>query len=689
MRPPFRVPGGALGLLLSLGLPAAAQDAPPLELNLDQAVRLTIEQSPEIRRSWAEVALRQGRLREASGTFDGVFRLNTSGGYIETELDPDTLSQELQRRQGFFSVAQTYGKLEEDLADRIANRQLQVPICPPGFSSLRLTNPTSQAGVDLGLNQPICIPVGLGTESPEGFVSRALQALFASPARVDVTAAFEQLRSALGLADDARLEEIQQLGIEQLERARRLSSAISDGSVLALERLGHYPETEYRNTLAFEFRYDKPLRFGSLFSVQARVSGQERRYRGKPLDPAFGGAATENEFRNGFFLTYNQPLGRGRGSVAARAAERAASARLEAARRRFEQSYSRNVRDTIIAHTNLLAAQQSLALLQQSVDSNRTLLGATQALVKAGERARSELSRTEARLADAQSAVAGAQLSVLAARTELARVIGLDIARAGVGPLANGSFPAALVETPDVESLQQKAVAERRDLRAAEEEEKASSIIVDASRANLRRKLDLSLNFGMASDYRSPFFRVAPDEFRNDPDEPPESPVNYYSPRGFWRSITNKYLPEVRVQLTFELPFGNNTARGRLERDQATLRQDRIRTLDLGRVIRQNVAGLGAALRSARAEVEQLRRSVAQHEENWRVTQELRKAGELSLVDTLVTEQDLTNARLQLVEALRTYENSLAQLRYEAGSLVQFRDGVPVGFDLLGLPSPS
>ncbi len=674
-----------LVLLAVAAMPAAAQEA-PLELDLDQAVRLTLELSPEIRRTRAEVALREGRLREASGTFDAVVRVNTTGGYVETELDPDALGREHQRREGLFTVAQTFSRLREDLADRIVNRQLQVPICPPGFTTLRLTD---RSATDLGLDRPICIPIGLGSDTPEGLVSRALQALFAPPAAVDLAAYAAELRSTLGLIPDQRIEELQQLGLEQLERAERLSNLVADTTALSLERVGLIPETEFRNTLALQFRFDKPLRFGSLFALEARLSGQEQNFRGKPLDPSFGGLGVENEFKAGLFLIFNQPLGRGRGAVSARAAERAAAARVEAARRRHEQSNSERVRDTVIAHIDLLAAQESLALIEQSVASNRSLFQATQALVEAGEKARTELARSQAGLAGAEAATAAARLSVLAARSELARVVGLDAARAGVGPLARGSFPASLVALPDVQALQRQALLLRLDLRAAEQEEQAASIIVDATRADLRRKLDLSLNVGIASDYRSPFFRVLRDEFISDPNEPPESPVDYYSPRGFGRALTNKYLPEIRIQLSFEVPFGNNAARGRLEQSQNTLRQTKIRTTDLGRVIRENIAGLGAALRSARAEVEHLRRAVSQHEETWKTSLELQKAGDLSLIDTLLTEQGLTSARLQLVEALRNYEASLARLRFQAGTLVRFREGEPVGFDLAGLPSPS
>ena len=60
----------ALGCAV-LAAPVASLAQPaPLELDLDQAVRLTLEHSPEIRRAVSEVAFRDGQLREASGTFN-------------------------------------------------------------------------------------------------------------------------------------------------------------------------------------------------------------------------------------------------------------------------------------------------------------------------------------------------------------------------------------------------------------------------------------------------------------------------------------------------------------------------------------------------------------------------------------------------------------------------------------------
>jgi outer membrane protein TolC len=687
----MRVITKAAALALVLALPGAAHAQPvtapagELAVDLDQALRMSLDLSPQVRRSGAEVAFREGRLREVRGLFDTRLRLRSTFGYVETALDPNSLQQENQRRRGLFTVANVFSQLHEDILGNIARGIDEVPICPPGFSSIRLTD---RSEIDLGLNEPVCIPVGLGNDTPEGLVSRALQNLFNPPGHVDVAAIDRQLRSILGLVPDERAADLEQLGLEQVARSERLASLIGEQTALSLERVGLIPETEFRKTLAFEVHLDKALRNGSFVGLEAIFSGQELNYRGKPLDPAFGGKGLENEFRTGFFATVNQPLGKHRGARSAQAAERAAVALLEAARLRYAQSFSERTLATVRAHVGVLAAQEQLTLIEQSVTSQQTIFEGMQQLVQAGERSRSDLTRSQTGLADAQTNVFGARIGVLAARNELARVIGIDSGK-GIGPGVRGTFPTTLIELPEVAVLARRAAVARLDLQALTQEEEAARIIFEAARADLRKRVDLSLRVGMASDYRSPFFRVERDEFRTDPDEAPEDPVNYYSFRGFGRSLSNKYLPDIRLQVTFDIPFGNNAAKGRMERSLQAYRQSQLRTTDLARVIQQNVTQIGAAVRAARTEVEERRKAVAQHEATWKAALELRKAGELSLIDTLITEQDLTAARLALVRAEQGYTEALARLRFESGDLSRFENGRPAGSDLSGLLGPS
>src|SRR5688572_29947393 len=97
----------ALALAAALAAPSLghAQGAPPTRsapvappipetLDLDQAVRLSLELSPEVRRTAADVALLEGRLQEAKGTFDTLFRFRSTFGHVETALTPESLQRE-------------------------------------------------------------------------------------------------------------------------------------------------------------------------------------------------------------------------------------------------------------------------------------------------------------------------------------------------------------------------------------------------------------------------------------------------------------------------------------------------------------------------------------------------------------------------------------------------------------------
>lgn len=682
-RPSFR----ASLAFAALMAPAAArgQELPPAKpLDVEKAVSLTFELSPDVLKAGEQVALASGRYREAAGTFDTTLRVKGVGGVVEQELDPETLGREQGRRAALFFLTNGFARLREQFADNLANGIVDVPICPPGFTSVRIDNQFQQDAGDLGLADPICVPLGLATDDARGLLNQVNGSLIV-PSNLINEDATAKLRQFFNLVPDDRIEELRQLGFEQMERLRRLAGSLETGTALSLQRLGLVPITDFTRQLTLDLDLSKPLHTGTILALQASFSGVEGNYRGKPLDPAFGGKGQDTLFKAGFFVQATQPLFRGRGAVTAAAAERAARVRIDSAEARREHAYATRTLSTLRAFIDLVAAQQTLALLEQSLANQRTMLEGVEALVKAKERSRSEVVRSQARVSDLETSVSQARVSVLSARFELARVIGLPAGSADDAPSAAGAFPSAAIELPDVQALDVQARTARLDLLAQQRDVQASEIAFRAARADLRPKFDFFVRAGLVGDYRSPFFRVLRDEFKTDPNEPPESPVNYYSPTGFKRALTNKFLPDIRFQLTVEVPFGNNRARGRLQQNQETLRQSEIRTIDLGRTIHQNIVQAGTSLQTAREEVERRRTSVAQHEANWKASQELRKAGDLSLVDVLLTEQDLTNARLELVRAQQSLATALAQIRFEAGSLVRFEGGKPAGANLAGI----
>ena len=124
------------------------------------------------------------------------------------------------------------------------------------------------------------------------------------------------------------------------------------------------------------------------------------------------------------------------------------------------------------------------------------------------------------------------------------------------------------------------------------------------------------------------------------------------------------------ASIAVDLPFGNNVLRGRLRQSQATLNNAEIQSVRLERVARENIVSSEAALRRAAQAVDAQRAAVAASQRTLDNTMEQLKAGEATLFNTLRTEEDLLTDRLQLVAALNSFYQTLARLKYEAGTLI-------------------
>ena len=161
--------------------------------------------------------------------------------------------------------------------------------------------------------------------------------------------------------------------------------------------------------------------------------------------------------------------------------------------------------------------------------------------------------------------------------------------------------------------------------------------------------------------------------------------MDYFSPTGFGRSMTDNWQPYVGIQITVELPFGNRRARGRLGQAQATDRRSAILAADLEREIDHGVLNGAFALQRAGEELKQRSEAAERHDENWKNAEALRAAGEMNLIDTLLTEQQRTAARLALVRARYDYAAALAQYRWETGTLVEASGAETPRADLSGL----
>lgn len=671
-------PGAASAPLNTIAPPTEILQAPKAgtpTLTLAEAVRLTMLHDPRLQAEQQKVNTAFGQLREATGAFDFNVSSGPSYGYTLSELNIATLEREAGKRQLIAAVADEFERQRAVVRAALQANELEPPRCPEGFSVVSLDETSSEdVKGRTGLvfeDTVIVLPPDL-TRNTDTFFD-----LCSPPAGGGATPqdTLEFIR-AINTAAQVGLQEEVAFGVQAPSETLRLIDdvvqTVAIKAALARERQGGVPVDEVSENLAVRAGLSKLFRNGALFRTDFRISGTERNYKDKSLDPSFGGMGVHNEFPSFATLSVKMPLGKDRGSVSTAAPERAAGFNLRASRDTLREIASEEAFSTILAYVGLQAAQQSLALLEESSARQQKLVELSQQLVNGGELAASELDRMRGRAALVASQVADARRSVIQARVGLAQAIGLAVDKVDDAPLAADAATSVGAAPASGAALVQKALANRRQLKAATYLQDAARVLARGSRSDLKRRVDFTLTAGMNTLYESPFLRVLGEE--------QEKPVPYVqgsrfsSPRGYFRSLGRTWKPQVSAQLTFDLPFKNNAARGRFVQDDATFRQAQIQRQDLERTIRDNVTDISYAVRRAAEAMDRNREALGLYEKTLNSALERYQAGDITLLDTIVTEEDLTRQRQQYVRSVQTYLSLLARLKFETGDLLQFHD---------------
>lgn len=666
--------------------PSTVEPAPEYvspTISLAEAVRLTLEYDPRIQLEKQEVARALGTHQQARGAFDARFQIAPQYSYSTNELLPFFVGRETLKREFLKVIAEQFAflsvALRESLAEFEQDGTVSLPPCPDGLDNvvidlgggglINARSLSARTGFD-ALNA-FRGSTNLGPRSDlDDFGAVCIpNNRFGAPPITSVTVV-QRVNDILSLELDTFIAGAPELARDILTATTEIAEAVAAKSQLALDRIGGMPESQVAQNLQFQFGYLKPFRSGLDLSISLTLQSSQNNFIGKSLDPAFGGLGFQGSFPSSFSVSLDVPLGKGRGRVSAGAPERAAEQGINASRDRLRHSQSEEVFSTVIAYLNLIGAQVSLNYLDESVARQLQLVEATQQLIQRGDVAQAELDRVLARAATVEGAAADQRLAVLNARFVLADAIGLEV-EAGNAPRADEGFSETLDYAVGRDSALERATSQRRDLRAAAHLVEAADILTRASRADLKPRTDLFISGGLSTLYESPIFKVFPEEL----DEPrTESFVDYYSPRGLARSFAGSWDPFVVVGVTFEIPFGNNSARGRLRRDQASLRSNQIRESDLERVIEGSVVSLTVALQRARESVFRHRESIGFLEQTLQSTLAQYEAGDVSLIDTLTTEEELTNEQIQVSLATQIYLSLVTRLKFELGDLVEFNE---------------
>jgi outer membrane protein TolC len=591
----------------------------PQGIDLAGAVRLTLQNSPDIQIAETFAIQQFGFAQQQRGAFDTIFAGNTSYNYQRQQLTPTAqLSENLKRQT--LRTARAEQNITVTNLQSLAT-QLQV---------IRQTSPASSAQL---------IQLIRGLDAPTASDLQVIDALY---------------NSKTAAADPSLLSDLQthrnQLIDDTIKRAQS-GVASAQGAINQLDtlitNLGGAPTQEFFNNGVANVSVSRLFRNGIFFSPFFNGTSNGSNFIDKPFSSDFGGKGIFPlyNFQSGFHATV--PFARGLGAAATAAPERSSRINEQAARLDAQHQASTSALSTINAYWNLRGAQEGVGIAQQSVDRQGRIVQLTRATIAAGDLPQVELARVQASEARSQAQLRDAQRALLQARVALATAMGVAITTdEATLPQASDPFPPppdpAAVDEQRVAALATAGIQQRRDVTAAQRRVDAALVLMRG--AELNQKLRVDLNGG--SWWTG-----------ND-----EAIVK--------RALSRWVGPSYHLGLDVEKPFGNNFLRGLYVEAQAGSASSQIMSGDLQRQIRLSVVRTARSLNEAIQRVRQAQAAVNFYQQTVDAEISRFQIGEVTLIDTITTEAQQADARRALVAAQQDLAQLIAELRFQTGTLV-------------------
>jgi outer membrane protein TolC len=695
--PPLGGPpaAGAPGFAPQTGVPLAPSLASST-ISLTDAVSSTVERNATLAVDAATVTSLTGNHQMNLGVFDSVFKFSPSVGFTQEQAAPGLVAAQKATRDTVAGIVKNFTALTGLLQSSIRTNQIVPPRCPAGlvitFGGFNFSNPVLAQPINVDRLDPTEQSL-LGTNTflngtPLGDVLSGvtLGNICTNPAVPGLTADnyFQAIRDIVNshAVDQSGAQGLNGLliGTAQIKPENMLlqlniANSVATKAQLALERLGPLPVDELTRTTGLDISFTKLFRNGVGLTGDYNMQSQDQNFRDKPYDPAFGGLGQPPQFASIASFTLDLPLGRGFGRTAVEAPLKSAQDLLEAGRNTLRHDSTEQAFRTTLAYLNVIGAQETITALQESQARQQRLITLTEQGVQVGDLPRVEIDRARARASRVDSALSSARTQLVAARVSLAETMGIDVASLDAAPTATEKFSTAMPTLPAADALIARALTERRDVRVRQNQISAAETLAAGAQANMKRVYNLSIQGGLYNIYSSDVFRFLPDEQSQNilaPSPQVAPAITYYSPTGFYRALTNRYTPAITVNFQMQLPFGNWAARGRLRESQSSLTSARIDAVDLNRSIRDNVVDVSGQLQRAADAVARWEEAVRNDETTLQAALQLYQIHEITLIDTLSTEETATQDRLQLVSQRQVYLSTLARLKFETGELLTF-----------------
>jgi outer membrane protein TolC len=601
----------------------ATREAPvvqfdPQGVELAEAVRLTLVNSPDIKISQAAARQQLGVAQQQMGVFDTVFTGGGSYNYQRQALTQSTILSETLKRQA----------LSEEATNQQANyNSLQTQIAT--LKAIRNTAPGT-----LQLQQLAALDPATAANL------RMIDTLAQLQPGAQVTPQFlSNLKSERddlinGALDDA------------IQGSQDAQQAYIQLNTLATN-LGSIPFQQWFRSSNANLTLTRLFRNGVTFSPYFTGDSNGTNYVNKPFSTDFGGLGQYPlyTFKSGFNVVL--PLARGLGSAAVAAPERSSLLTEEATNLDVKQQASTSALQTLQAYWNLRAAQENVAIAQRSVDIQNQLVTLTEGSIAAGVQPQVELARVQASQARSLAALRDAQSAVHSGRVALATAMGISATvEEATLPRARDAFPDApdpsAINSERLVALAVAAVGQRRDVEAAARRVEAADVFERGARLNQRPVVNLS-----GGTWYTGIQEANPGQAL-----------------GHWVG------PSYNATLDVQKPFGNNAQKGQFVQAQAATSSAQINSAELKRQVRLNVLRDIRSMNEAAEQVKQAQAAVNFYQQTIDSEVQRFQLGEVTLIDTITTESQMTGARQALVAAETALANLIADLRFQTGTLV-------------------
>jgi outer membrane protein TolC len=612
----------------------------PKGVSLLDAVKLTLEQDPNIKLSDAQAYGKGGVAEQNAGTFDSTLSGQAMYQYQQSQITETVREQQQQQR---------------DILDA------EIP------QVVSIVQGTQQALQNLG--NPNLLSNASGVNLTQGITNQSiLDELNVVQSQLEI------IQDLLARTADPNLRrDFQNLETQTVEKAIDRFTAQSQAVAglpqqLEADRaaMGATPVDQFQKQAQLQVQVQKQLRNGIILTPFASLNYTAQNFVGKPsTDTLQGGQGVKDLYQGQLGFQVLVPLKRGLGQDDTGAPERFSQKDHDASLLLAIHQKSQSVLNTVNAYWNLRAAEDTVEVAQRSVKLEGDLLNYTRELIKAKERPKVDEARALAAYADSQGRFEDATRQLNEAQVALASTVGVALQDPSLLPFAADPFPeppsAFTTDDGAVQKLVTRALGERYDRKAAIIEEDGNQILAKGAALETRRQLNAQGSFNGTA--------TGEDKIGN---------LN----RWVFKSGSG--------QLQLSVPFANDTLVGQKIQADAGLMQAQINSADLGRTIALNVVRLAQSLKLAGERLRLAEESVGDYDKTIVAEQEKLKAGDSTLVDTILTEQQTTSARIAKVTAQNQYAQLLAQIRFEAGLLVlQTQNESRVsGESLVAVPAP-